>query len=310
MSAKSRGGGSGPRRGGRSSGGGGGGSSGGPGRGGGGRAGGGEGRGRGAGSRGAAPAGRGRPGRGAAKQVPSEELRLQAYLARAGVASRRASEEIIRAGRVRVNGTVAELGSRVTVGRDSVTVDGDLVRLQPFEWLMLHKPRGYVTTRDDPEGRRTVYDLLPPELHHLFHVGRLDRDSTGIILLTNEGETANRLLHPRYGTTKEYLADVEGEVSDESLARLVEGVSLEDGVAQAIEVELLGAAAAGGSKIRVVLEEGRNREIRRMLEAIGHPVRSLYRRRFGPLAMGRLKRGEWRRLTDQEVQQLRQEHTT
>lgn len=311
MSAKSRGGGSGPGRGGRSSGGGGR-PSGGAGRGGGGRGAGGrgEGRGRGAGGRSAAPGGRGRPGRGGAKQVPGEELRLQAYLARAGVASRRASEEIIRAGRVRVNGSVAELGSKATVGRDSVTVDGELVRLQPFEWLMLHKPRGYVTTRDDPEGRRTVYDLLPPELHHLFHVGRLDRDSTGIILLTNEGETANRLLHPRYGTTKEYLADVEGEVSDELLARLVEGVPLEDGIAQAIEVELLGAADRGGSKIRVVLEEGRNREVRRMLEAVGHPVRSLYRRRFGPLAMGRLKRGEWRRLTDQEVQQLRQEHTT
>lgn len=263
------------------------------------------------------PGGKGRGGPASGKRRPDEphaprgeELRLQAYLARAGVASRRASEDLIREGRVQVNGEPAELGSKVTIGRDRVTVDGDLVTLQPFEWVVLHKPRGYVTTRDDPSGRRTIYDLLPDELHHLFHVGRLDRDSSGIILLTNEGETANRLLHPRYGTTKEYLADVEGRPKYEDLLRLVEGIELEDGLAQAVEVEDLGEAESGGGQIRVVLEEGRNREVKRMLEAIGHPVRSLYRRRFGPIAVGRLRRGEWRRLTPKEIELLRHQEDT
>lgn len=227
------------------------------------------------------------------------------YLARAGVASRRASEDLIREGRVTVDGRRAELGSKVTIGRDRVEVDGREVRAQPFEWLALHKPRGYVTTRDDPSGRRTVYDLLPPELHHLFHVGRLDRDSTGVILLTNDGETANRLLHPRYGTTKEYVVDVEGVPGDDQLRALVEGVELEDGPAQAIEVELLRESREADARIRIVLEEGRNREVRRMLEALGHPVRSLYRRRFGPIPVGRLRRGEWRRLTPQEIERLK-----
>lgn len=286
-------------------------------------AGGGGGAGRGAGGRGGRSGGGGarrggRPGTGAAgrggarggRESRGEELRLQAYLARAGIASRRASEEVIREGRVRVNGELAELGSKVTVGRDRVEVDGRVIALQPFEWVALHKPSGYVTTRDDPQGRRTVYDLLPPELHHLFHVGRLDRDSTGIILLTNEGEAANRLLHPRYGTTKEYLADVEGVPGDPELARLVQGVELDEGTARAVEAELLGDARGGGARVRVVLEEGRNREVRRMLEAIGHPVRSLYRRRFGPITVGRLKRGDWRRLTPDEVQRLRQKNST
>jgi 23S rRNA pseudouridine2605 synthase len=258
------------------------------------------------------PRGRGGkpPARGGRPAKASEELRLQAYLARAGIASRRASEDLIRDGRVYVNGKRAELGSKVTVDRDKVTVDGKLLTLQPFQWVVLHKPRGYVTTRDDPEGRRTIYDLLPPELHHLFHVGRLDRDSTGIILLTNEGEAANRLLHPRYGTTKEYVADVEGKIREADLARLVEGVQLEDGLAQALEVESMGEAESGGSSVRIVLEEGRNREVRRMLEAIGFPVRSLYRRRFGPITVGRLRRGEWRRLTPKEIQGLRQDQTS
>lgn len=252
---------------------------------------------------------RGAP-RGARSESAGEELRLQAYLARAGVASRRASEDVIREGRVRVNGEPAELGSKVTVGRDRVEVDGRVIALQPFEWVALHKPSGYVTTRDDPEGRRTVYDLLPPELHHLFHVGRLDRDSTGIILLTNEGEAANRLLHPRYGTTKEYLADVDGLPGDAELARLVQGVELDEGTARAVEAEVLGEAHGGGARVRMVLEEGRNREVRRLLEAIGHPVRSLYRRRFGPITVGRLKRGDWRRLTPEEVRRLRQDNST
>lgn len=258
------------------------------------------------GGRGGRGGGRG-PGarRRPAEPLSGEELRLQAYLSRAGVASRRASEALIEGGRVTVDGRPAELGSRVIVGRERVAVDGREVRLQPAEWIALHKPSGYVTTRDDPRGRRTIYDLLPAELHHLFHVGRLDRDSTGILLLTNEGEAANRLLHPRYGTTKEYLADVGGAPAPETLRALVEGIELEDGIARAMEVEELGGRGGGVSRLRIVLEEGRNREVKRMLETVGHPVVSLYRRRFGPITVGRLKRGEWRRLDPDEIRLLR-----
>jgi 23S rRNA pseudouridine2605 synthase len=236
----------------------------------------------------------------------SESLRLQAYLARAGVASRRASEELIREGRVRVNGRRAEIGAKVTVGRDRVEVDGREVRLQRQEWIALHKPSGFVTTRDDPKGRKTVYDLLPDDLHHLFHVGRLDRDSSGLLLLTNDGETANRLLHPRYGTTKEYLADVEGEPTIAELRKLVEGIPLEDGVAHAETVEPRGEIREGLFRILLVMREGRRREVRRMLDAIGYPVKRLFRRRFGPIKLGRLPAGQWRHLTADEVRLLRE----
>ncbi|HET8656536.1 MAG TPA: pseudouridine synthase [Longimicrobiaceae bacterium] len=232
------------------------------------------------------------------------ETRLQAYLARAGVASRRASEELIREGRVRVNGEAAELGSKVQPGRDIVEVDGRVVRMRRAEWVMLHKPRGYVTTRDDPGGRKTIYDLLPDELRHLFHVGRLDRDSSGLLLLTNDGEAANRLLHPSFETTKEYLADVEGAPDDAALRELVRGVRLEDGVGRAEEVELTGETRPGVFRLRMVMREGRNREVRRMLEAIGHPVRRLFRRRFGSIELGRLAPGRWRVLGDDEVARL------
>lgn len=243
------------------------------------------------------------------RQRPEERegssVRLQVYLARAGVASRRGSEELIRDGRVTVNGVVAELGTKVTPGADLVRVDRKVVRPLRTEWIALHKPRGYVTTREDPEGRRTVYDLLPEDLHHLFHVGRLDRDSSGLILFTNDGEAANRLLHPRFETTKEYRADVEGEPTGGTLRRLLAGVELEDGPASAVSVEARGELAPGVYRLLIVLHEGRNREVRRMLEAVGHPVVRLFRRRFGPIEIGRLKPGAWRRLTMDEVAALR-----
>lgn len=261
------------------------------------------------------PAPRGRAGGGAAKRTSrtgrpiadaaSESLRLQAYLARAGVASRRASEELIQEGRVKVNGVTAEIGSKVAVGRDRVELDGRRVELQELEWIAVHKPKGFVSTRDDPEGRKTIYDLIPEELHHLFHVGRLDRASSGLILLTNEGEAANRLLHPRYGTTKEYLADVEGRPTKDQLRSLVDGIPLEDGQAHALEVEVTGQPGPGVYRIRLVMEEGRYREVRRMFEAIGHPVGRLFRRRFGPIEIGKLRPGEWRRLTRDELKMLR-----
>lgn len=236
-----------------------------------------------------------------------DSLRLQTYLARSGVASRRSAEELIRERRVTVNGRVADLGAKVRSGRDIVRVDRKVVSPRRTEWIALHKPRGYVTTRDDPEGRKTVYDLLPAELHHLFHVGRLDRDSTGLILFTNDGEVANRLLHPRYETTKEYRADVEGEPSGRTLAKLVEGVPVDGGTAQAVSVDLRGALAPGIFRLIVVLKEGKNREVRRMLEAVGHPVVRLFRRRFGPVEIGRLRPGAWRRLTPEEITALKGE---
>lgn len=236
---------------------------------------------------------------------PEEPVRLQAFMARAGVASRRASEELISAGRVTVNGSPAELGQKVDPGGDTVRVDGRIVSTRRSEWIAVFKPRGYVTTREDPRGRRTVYDLLPDDLRHLFHVGRLDRDSTGLLLLTNEGDTANRLLHPRYGMTKEYRADVEGKPTAATLRELVEGVRLEDGTARAVSAEPQGEVDDGIYRLILVMEEGRNREVRRMLEAVGHPVRRLMRLSFGPIALAGLRPGKWRRLSAGEIAALR-----
>jgi 23S rRNA pseudouridine2605 synthase len=232
-------------------------------------------------------------------------MRLQAFLARAGIASRRASEDLIRAGRVRVNGEVAELGAKVTPGQDRVELNGELVERNRLEWIALHKPAGYVTTREDPQGRRTVYDLLPTELHALFHVGRLDLESEGLLLLTNDGPTAHRLLHPRYGITKEYHADVTGRPGKQELRRLVSGVRLEDGVARAVSADLIEAAGRDLHRVRLVLREGRKREVRRMLQIVGHPVRRLVRTRFGTIELGDLPPARWRRLTSGEVQSLR-----
>lgn len=240
---------------------------------------------------------------------PSERsegtVRLQAYLARAGVSSRRGGEELIREGRVTVNGRPAEIGTKVDPARDVIRLDRQILSLRATSWVALHKPRGYVTTREDPTGRRTIYDLLPAELHHLFHVGRLDRDSSGLLLLTNDGDTANRLLHPRYGTLKEYQADVEGQPDFETLEQLVEGVELEDGIAHAVNAELRGQVDDDVYRIRIVLEEGRNREVRRMLDAVGHPVIKLFRRSFGPIQIGKLPPGRWRHLTTAEIASLK-----
>jgi 23S rRNA pseudouridine2605 synthase len=261
----------------------------------------------GGGGRGRGP---GRPRGGTPRAAPTpaaegEPIRLQVYLARAGVASRRASEELILSGRVAVNGrTVTELGSKVDPGTDRVAVDGRAVVLKKPVWIALHKPRGYVTTRDDPEGRRTVYDLLPPELHHLFHVGRLDRQSEGLLLLTNEGEGANRLMHPRYGVDKEYVVTIEGAPTHDDLDRLVDGIEADGETFRAEAVEVLPATAADTTRIKLILREGRNREVRRMFEALGHGVAKLTRRRFGPIRLGKLRRGDWRELTADELRAL------
>lgn len=235
-----------------------------------------------------------------------EPVRLQVFVARAGIASRRAAEELIAQGRVWVNGeSVTAPGTKVVPGVDRVEVDGEPVEAQTETlWVALHKPKGYVTTRHDPYGRKTIYELLPPKLHPLFHVGRLDRDSEGILLLTNDGPGANRFLHPSFGVTKEYLVDVDGRPSSDELRRLVAGVELEDGVARAESVDRLHQTDVDTWRIRVVLREGKKREVRRMLEAVGHPVRRLVRRRFGPVELGELPSGKWRVVAPAELRGL------
>ena len=236
-----------------------------------------------------------------------ERIRLQSFLARSGVSSRRAAEEMITHGRIAVNGkTVTAMGVQVVPGVDRVDVDGEEVKVAPTTWLALHKPTGYVTTRTDPFGRDTVYDLLPEKYHGLFHVGRLDRDSEGLLLLTNDGELANRFLHPSFGITKEYDVIVTGKPSDAVLRQLVEGVELEDGVAKAESAKLVGPAGNGQSRVKMVLREGKKREVRRMLEAVGHEVTRLVRRRFGPIDLAELPQGKWRIVAPEELSHVRE----
>ena len=224
-------------------------------------------------------------------------VRLNRYLASAGVGSRRAVDELIRAGRVTVNGQVGELGGAVGEG-DVVAVDGRTVAPQELAYLMLHKPPGVVTTASDPQRRRTVLDLVESP-QRVYPVGRLDRDTTGLLIVTNDGELANRLMHPRHGVAKTYLAEVEGDPSAAALRRLAEGVELEDGPTAAAGVRRLAP-----STIELVIHEGRNRQVRRMLEAVGHPVRSLHRSAYGGIELGDLPSGGWRRLSAGELERL------
>jgi 23S rRNA pseudouridine2605 synthase len=228
-------------------------------------------------------------------------VRLQKYLSQAGIASRRKAEELITAGRVRINGSVVtELGVRVQPGRDRVQVDGRRVLPAQSEWYALHKPRGYLSTRSDPEGRPTLYELVPPALQKLFYVGRLDYDSEGMVLLTNDGDTAHRLLHPRYGVEREYEVELESDIESDALDRLRRGVELEDGPARAES-----ARRRSGNRIALTLREGRKREVRRMLAEVGHTVTRLRRVRYGPIRLGTLRVGEWRHLEDRELNALR-----
>lgn len=229
----------------------------------------------------------------------SEPVRLQKLLARAGIASRRVVEELIEQGRVRVNGEVAVLGQRADPDVDAVEVDGVLVGVRPDTvWYLLNKPAGVVTTASDPQGRPTVVQLVPGE-PRVFPVGRLDADTEGLLLLTNDGEVTHRLTHPSHGVEKEYLAHVEGTPSRGALRRLREGVDLEDGRTAPAKASLVAPDV-----VRLAIHEGRNRQVRRMCEAIGHPVRRLVRVRIGPLADDRLGPGEWRPLRQDEVRDL------
>jgi 23S rRNA pseudouridine2605 synthase len=222
--------------------------------------------------------------------------RLQKVLARVGLGSRRACEELIAEGVVTVNGDVAVLGRRVDAATDRIEVDGVPVSVQPgLVHYLLNKPRGVVTTAADPQGRPTVVSLVPPE-PRVFPVGRLDQDTEGLLLLTNDGDLAHRLTHPSFGVEKEYLAEVEGSPSRAALRRLREGVELDDGPAAPAQV-----ATVADNLLRITIHEGRNRQVRRMCEAIGHPVVRLVRTRIGPIAERRLEPGAWRPLDPEEV---------
>jgi 23S rRNA pseudouridine2605 synthase len=228
-------------------------------------------------------------------------VRLQKVLAAAGVASRRACEIMISEGRVEVNGRlVVEQGTRVDPDRDVIRVDGS--RIPPprrHQYLVLNKPRGVVSTMADPEGRRTLSEFLPGR-ERLFHVGRLDTDSEGLLILTNDGEFAHRLAHPSFEVPKTYLAEVAGVVNQATLRRLRGGISLDDGPVRPTGVTLV-STGTDRSLIKITLHEGRNHIVRRTMEAVGHPVRRLSRTGIGPVRLGNLKVGELRDLTRDEL---------
>ena len=225
-------------------------------------------------------------------------MRLNAFLARAGVASRRRADELIKAGRVTVNGEPGQLNT-VVGARDRVAVDGEEVTRQRLRYVLLHKPAGVVTTARDPQGRRTVVELVPAE-PRVVPVGRLDVDTTGALLLTNDGRLAHRLAHPRYGVEKTYLAEVEGDPDEDALQRLRDGVELDDGRTAPARARRLGPG-----RVELVLHEGRKHQVKRMLAAVGHPVTRLHRSAYAGLTLGGLEPGECRELEPSEVERLR-----
>ena len=236
---------------------------------------------------------------------PVVGVRLQKVLAQAGIASRRACEVLISEGRVEVNSEVVlEQGRRVDPERDVIRVDG--ARIPPprrHRYLALNKPRGVVATMDDPEGRRTIADLLDTRQlrnERLFHVGRLDTDSEGLLIMTNDGDLAQRLAHPSFEVPKTYIADVAGLVSEQTLKRLRRGITLEDGPVKPTSVKIV-SSVGDKTLLKITLQEGRNRIVRRTMEAVGHPVRRLSRIGIGPVRLGNLKVGEYRELTREEL---------
>jgi 23S rRNA pseudouridine2605 synthase len=236
--------------------------------------------------------------------MSQEEERLQKVLARAGYGSRRGCEDLIRQGRVFVNGRVAELGQRADPERDQITVDGRSVRApRSLKYIALYKPQGVLSAERDDSGRfRTVRDLVSlPD--RLYPVGRLDLRSEGLILLTNDGELTNLLTHPRYEHPKEYQVDVEGHPADKTLERWRQGVYLDDGRTAPAEISVI-SRKKDYTQLRVVLREGRKRQIRRVATKLGHPVRRLVRVRIGPIRLGDLNPGQWRPLDDGEIKQL------
>ncbi len=251
-----------------------------------------------------------KPAPGPRKLNPAEQEiaeRLQKVMARAGVASRRHSEELIQAGRVTVNGrVVTELGTKVVAGSDVVEIDGrPLGKPESLVYLLLNKPKGYVTTLYDPQGRQKVTDLLGDEVAaRVYPVGRLDYDTEGLLLLTNDGELANALMHPAKQVKKTYIAKVRGVPGPAKLRALEEGVELDDGVTAPADVKMIEIKAPNAATVSIRIHEGRNRQVRRMFEAIGHEVIHLKRTTLGPLHLKDLAAGEWRNLTSQEIRDL------
>ena len=232
-------------------------------------------------------------------------MRIQKFLSRAGVASRRKAETMVLDGRVRINGTVlTELGTTVDPSQDLVEADGTRVRLPDARWIRFHKPFGVLCTAVDTHGRRTIYDVLPDECSSLRYVGRLDLETEGLLLLTNDGDVANRLQHPRHQVEREYEMRVRGVPSKMDIARLRTGVMLDDGLARPIRLES-GSPTEGCGSLTLVMTEGRKREVRRLMYAWGYPIVSLKRVRFGPVELGHLSAGEWETLGAQDVLALR-----
>lgn len=233
------------------------------------------------------------------------EERLQKFLARAGVASRRAAETLITAGRVSVNGKkVTQLGSKIDANSDHVTVDGKAITLRDERtYILLYKPEGVITTASDPQGRETVAHLLEDVEARVFPVGRLDYDAEGALLFTDDGEIANKLMHPRYQVPRTYLVKVKGAPTESALEKLVTGVRLEDGPAKAAEVQRF-EAAEKNTWLRMVVTEGRNHLIKRLCAAVGHPVLRLYRPSQAGIGLGNLRPGRWRLLTREEIETL------
>lgn len=241
----------------------------------------------------------------------AELVRLQKILSAAGVASRRAAEALIVQGRVTVNGVaVRALGTRADPGRDDIRVDGRRVRLPAqHQYILLNKPRGYVTTRSDPQGRPTVLDLLKGVRGYVYPVGRLDYDSEGLLIVTDDGDLAARLMHPRHEVEREYEARVRGVPDARALARLARGVVIDGGRTGPAIVRLLRVSTRrqgeANADLSIAIKEGRNRQVRRMCEAVGHPVVGLRRVRIGPLSDPRLQRGRYRTLTHDELRRLK-----
>ncbi|MCB9638342.1 MAG: rRNA pseudouridine synthase [Myxococcales bacterium] len=232
--------------------------------------------------------------------------RLQKLLARAGMTSRRKAEEMIEKGQVTVNGKIAQLGDKAIHGKDKILVDGTpLAAPELLVYLRLYKPRGFLTAMSDDTGRPIITELITDIPERVFPVGRLDYDSEGLLLLTNDGDLANALMHPSYQIQRTYYAKVRGNPSANVLRQLVDGVKLEDGLAQALHVEKLQPTPAGHTWIELTLTEGRNREVRRMCESIGHPVLRLRRVRFGNVDLEGLQPGEYQYLSENAVKELR-----
>ena len=239
-----------------------------------------------------------------------EGVRLQKVLSQAGIASRRAAEKLIADGRVSVNGkTIVTMGVKVDPGKDEIRVDGRRIKAaSPLRYILLYKPAGYVTTRSDPQRRRTVLDLIAGVREYVYPVGRLDYDTEGLLLLTNDGELAARLTHPRHGVARTYEARVAGMPDREAIDRLRKGIPLDGHRTLPADVLLLNEGRRDRDGVlRLTIREGRNRQVRRMCEAVGHPVQHLRRTKFGTLADRRLKPGEWRELTMPEIAGLKVE---